>query len=238
MTEKFQKAIQSASQTLALLSKVRCVERYSPSPECKFKNLYSWPTQFDNHAEIITLLAEKGVNLDRHHIVKTYPVPYDVYEKLKTIDIPEVGIIRENRVLLDIVQIVAAGKRVTNVTAAWDKQLYPDRTIPTSMSDIQGLDEFSAYKDSMLVFDRENEKYGIKLRASAYRKVLKAKTELESFTISPEDRSAFLGEGGGEKRRSKRFVVHSNKRTHLENVLRQTSVSMEKLFGGYDWWSS
>lgn len=235
MTEKFQNVIQSASRTLALLSKVRCVESYSPSPECKPKTLYSWPSQLKSDAEIISLLAEKGGDLNGHYRVRSYPVSYDIYEKLKTIDIPEVTNIRSNRVLLDVFQIVATGKRVTNVTAAWDTLQYPDRTFPTSMSDIQGLDDFSVHKDSMLVFDRDNEKYSIKLRASAYRSVLRAKPELKSFTISPEDRSAFIGKGSDGKGRSKRFVVHSGNRDHLQNVLRQTNDSIEKLFGDNDW---
>jgi hypothetical protein len=103
------------------------------------------------------------------------------------------------------------------------------------MSDIQGLDDFSAHKDSMLIFDQENEKYSIKLRASAYHLVLKAKPELKSYSISPEDRSAFIGNEGDVQGRSKRYVVHFGNRGHLQNVLRQTSNSIEKIFGGNDW---
>jgi hypothetical protein len=158
-----------------------------------------------------------------------------MYEKLETIDIPEVKSIRTSHVLLDVFQIVSAGKRVTNVTAAWDTLQYPDRSFPRSMSDIQGLDDFSAHKDSMLIFDRENEKYSIKLRASAYHLVLKAKPELKSYAISPEDRSAFIGNEGDGQGRSKRYVVHFGNRGHLQNVLRQTSNSIEKIFGGNDW---
>jgi hypothetical protein len=235
MTDKLQKVIQSTSQTLSLLSEVRCVESYSPTPECMPKNLYSWPSQFESDPEVLSLLAENGVCLNEYYRVSSYPVSYDMYEKLETIDIPEVKSIRTSRVLLDVFQIVSAGKRVTNVTAAWDTLQYPDRSFPRSVPDIQGLDDFSAHKDSMLIFDQENEKYSIKLRASAYHLVLKAKPELKSYAISPEDRSAFIGNEGDGQGRSKRYVVHFGNRGHLQNVLRQISNSIEKIFGGNDW---
>ena len=67
------------------------------------------------------------------------------------------------------------------------------------MSDIRGLEDFSTGTGNMLVFDLEGEKYSIKLRASAYRSVLRAKPELKSYPISPEDRRAFIGKGGDGK---------------------------------------
>lgn len=234
MPDILQAAIQGASQALALLSKVRCVESYSPTQQCKPKFLHSWPSPFENDSDIVSLISSNEKHCE-HFKVKSYLVPYDVYEKLKAIDMEEIDIIRSNRILLDVIKIVAERKRITSITAAWDISRHPDRRFPNSMSDSQALEDFAAYKDSMLVIDREDEKYSIKLPASAYREVLKEKPELKRYPISCRNRVEYIGDLVDTKGRSGRYVVHIGNRNHLQNVLRQTSNAIERIFDSIDW---
>ncbi|WP_417228374.1 hypothetical protein, partial [Amphritea sp.] len=193
MIGEIHKSIQSASQTLTLLSKVRCVESYSFPPEYKSKNLYSWPSQFENDSDVISFLKGKNIALGNNYRVKSYPVPYNKYQSYKSIDIPEVAKVRLARSLLHVYQVITEKKAVTKITAVWDFAQHPARSYPTSMSDVRGLDEFSKHRDAMLVIDRANEKFSIKLPAFSYRALLAAAAELDHYPIEIEDRSKFVG---------------------------------------------
>jgi hypothetical protein len=231
MEEKYRQVFLSASKALSLLSKARCVESYAPTEYGQHKILYSWPTKFDDSEESVSCLTEKGVAIEKFYRVKSYGVPYNDYKRMRGIVIPEISRIRSSRRLIDVARLVLAGDRVINVTAVWDTDRYPDRAHPKSMSDIQGLDDFSSHDGSMLVFHLEGEKYDIKFPAHAYGEVLRAKPKIGSYSISPRDRSEFIGKDVDRQGRSKRYVVHSGNRMYLQEVLRQTSSSVETFFG-------
>ncbi|MFB9887306.1 hypothetical protein [Balneatrix alpica] len=235
MEGKVKKTIKSASQTLTLLSKVRCVKSYSLSPEYKPKRLHSWPSQFESDDEVISLLKSNGVSFENHHRVKSHPVEYSLYKSLNVIDIDEISDIRVARTQLNIFQIISEGENIKKITAICDTSKHPERTIPVSMSDINGLNEFSKYRDSMLLIERENSKYDIKLPAFAYRSALEGIAGIEGHSIFHEDRSNFIGDNVDKKGRSKRFIVHEGNKDHLIKVLTKTMESIDKLVGDYSW---
>lgn len=232
---KVRKTIKGASQSLSLLSKVRCVESYSFSSESKPKGLYSWPSQFEGDNEVRSLLSSKGINLNANYRVKSLPIEYALYKNLNKIEIPEIVSIRLARSLLHVYQLVVEKVPITKITAVWDSEQYPNRSYPSSMSDFQALKEFSSYRDSMLLIEREGEPYSIKLPAFSYRSLLEAVPEIENHKIFPKDRSDFIGEKADKTGRSRRYVVHKGNKGHLLKVLKQTSASINKLIGGDNW---
>ncbi len=170
----------------------------------------------------------------RDNRVTSFSVPYEIYDKMEKIDEPDVTNVRLTRVLLDVFQIVSGGKPVTGIEAAWDKSENPGRIAPTSMSDIQGLNEFAKHGDGYLIFYREDEEYEIKLRAFAHSVVLQARPELGDFAISHTDLGNFVGEKVDHRRRKNRHVVFNTNRKYLCDVLRQTSDAVEKLVADND----
>ena len=133
MTDRILDTIQSAAQTLSLLSKVRCVESYSITSGDKAKNLYSWPSGFENDNVVATVLKDNGKILGSSYRVKSYPVPYTLYQSYQSIDIPEITKIRVMRCLLDVYKLLYKINTITKITAIWDCKKHPMRPYPESM---------------------------------------------------------------------------------------------------------
>jgi hypothetical protein len=233
MTNTLAKLIQDASGTLTKITKIRCVKNYPLPSSLKHKNLHSWPNTRYLDGKDASFLEARGVRLLDYHI-KTFSVPYSLYDEMEKVDVPSVAEIKITRTLLDVFQIVASDKPVTNITAAWNTAEHPDRTIPTSMSDAQGLREFAAHRDSFLVFHREGEKYDIKLRPSAFPVLLQEKPELKDFEISQNDLREFISDKVDRKGRKNRNIVFHAHRDHLRNVVQQTNDAVEKLINNDD----
>lgn len=233
MSNTFAKLVQDASGTLTQLTKIRCVESYPLPSGVKPKNLFSWPNTRYLDSEGASFLESRGVRLIDNH-VKSFSVPYILYREMEKVDDASVAEIKMTRTLLDVFQIVSGGKPVCEITAIWDTLEQPNRTIPTSMSDAQGLKEFAAHKDSYLVFHREGEKYDIKLRASAFPVLLQEKPELRGFSIYRGDLRIFAGDKVDHKGRKNRNIVFYAHRNFLQKVVCQTSDAVEKLVGNAD----
>lgn len=233
MTNTLAKMIKSASGTLTLLTKIRCVENYPLPSGSKFTNLFAWPNTKYLDEDGASFLEARGIRLRDSHI-KTFSVPYSLYDEMKKVDVPSVTTIKITRTLLDVFQLVSGDKPIAEITAAWDAAEYPDRTTPTSMSDIQGLREFGAYKDSFLVFRREGEKYDIKLRPFAFPVILKENPELRCFRISRNDRRKFVSDKVDHKGRKNRNIVFQAHQDYLRDVLNQTNDAVEKLVDNSD----
>ncbi|WP_298851969.1 hypothetical protein [uncultured Ruegeria sp.] len=230
MTELLPKLIKSASGTLTKLTKIRCVESYPLPSSCEPANLFSWPNTRFLDKDGASFLEGRGVCLRDGHI-KTFPVPYSLYGEMEKVDDPNVATIKLTRTVLDVFQITAEGKPVTGITAVWDTSEHPNRTVPTSMSDTQGLREFGTHRDSFLLFHREGEKYDIKLRPFAVRSVLREKPELREFAISHRDLRKFVGEKVDSRGRKNRNIVFPAHRDYLRDVVHQTNDAVEKLVG-------
>lgn len=233
MPNTLAKLVQEASGTLTQLTKVRCVESYPLPSGVKPKNLFSWPNTRYLDVEGASFLEARGVRLLDNH-VKSFSVPYRLYDKMEKVDDAGVAEIQMTRTLLDVFQIVSGGKPVSAITAVWDTAEQPNRTIPTSMSDARGLKEFAAHKDSFLVFHREGEKYDIKLRPSAFPVVLQEKPELRGFSIHRNDLRYFASDKVDHKGRKNRNIVFHAHRGFLQKVVRQTNDAVEKLIGNAD----
>lgn len=233
MTNTLAKLIQEASGTLTQVTKIRCVKNFHLPSSVKPKNLFSWPNTRYLDEKGASFLEARGVRLHDCHI-KTFSVPYSLYDEMEKVDVPSVAAIKVTRTLLDVFQIVASDKTVTDISAAWDTAEHPDRTTPTSMSDAQGLREFAAHRDSFLVFRREGEKYDIKLRSSAFPVLLQEKPELKKFEISRNDLKEFVGDRVDGKGRKNRNIVFNAHRDHLESVIQQTNDAVEKLINNDD----
>ena len=233
MTSTLAEMIKSASGTLTQLTKIRCVESYPLLSSTKSKNLFAWPNTRYLDEEGASFLEARGVRLRDSHI-KTFSVPYSLYDEMKKVDVPSVAAIKITRTLLDVFQIVSGDKPVTDITAAWDTAAHPNRTTPTSMSDTQGLREFGTYRDSFLVFHREGEKYDIKLRPSAFPVILQEKPEIRDFRISRNDLREFVGDKVDRKGRKNRNIVFQAHQDYLRDVLHQTNDAVEKLVDNND----
>lgn len=233
MTNTHAKLIQEASGTLTQITKIRCVKKYPLPSSVKPKNLFSWPNTRYLDEKDASFLEARGIRLRDYHI-KTFSVPYSMYEGMEKVDVPSVAAIKITRTLLDVFQIVVSDKPVTDISAAWDTAEHPGRTTPTSMSDAQGLREFAAHGDSFLVFRREGEKYDIKLRPSAFPILLQEKPELKDFEISRNDLREFVSDRVDHKGRKNRNIVFHVHRDHLQNVVQQTNDAVEKLINNND----
>lgn len=233
MTDTLLTMIESASGSLTQLTKIRCVESYPLPESCKPKNLFSWPNTRFLDEEEASFLEARGVCLHDSR-VKSFSVPYSLYDKMKKVDVDDVAAIERTRALLDVFRIVAEGKPVIGITAAWDTAEHPNRIVPTSTSDAQRLMEFGAHQDSFLVFHRQGEKYDIKLRPIAFRFVLQERPELREFAISREDLRRFVSNKVDSKGRKDRNIVFSSNRQYLRDVVYNTNDAVEKLVGNYD----
>lgn len=233
MTNTLAKLIQEASGTLTQITKIRCVKNYPLPSSVKPKNLFSWPNTRYLDEKDASFLEARGIRLRDYHI-KTFSVPYSEYDGMEKVDVPSVAAIKITRTLLDVFQIVASDKPVSDISAAWDTEEHPDRTTPTSMSDALGLREFAAHRDSFLVFRREGEKYDIKLRPSAFPVLLQEKPELKDFEISRNDLREFVSDRVDHKGRKNRNIVFHAHRDHLQNVVQQTNDAVEKLINNND----
>lgn len=234
MTE-LQQAIQSACQTVALLSKARCVRSYDQKPDSKFKMLYPWPNEKGRNIELSSFAASRGLSVNSTLRVKSLFVSYDTYRELKKIHLPEVDRMRVSRMLLDVMQIVEGGKKISGVTAVWDTTAHPDRVVPQSMSDTAGLEEFVRHSDSMFMFDRHDANESVKFRPVALPALLKAMPEIKDLVVAHADRSEFAGEAVDNKSRSRRSVVHQGNQDYLQKVLKHTNDSVRKLVGDCEW---
>jgi hypothetical protein len=233
MTTTLAAMIKSASGTLTQLTKIRCVENYPLPSDVKPKNLFSWPNTRYLDEKDTSFLEARGVRLVDHHI-KTFSVPYALYDEMEKVDVPSVAEIKITRALLDVFQIVAGDNPITKITAVWDTEEHPDRTAPTSMSDDQGLREFAAHRGSFLVFHREGERCDIKLRPSAFPVVLQQKPEFRDFRISRNDLREFVSDRVDRKGRKNRNIVFKAHRDHLQDVIHQTNDAVEKLVNNND----
>jgi len=233
MTNTLAKLIQDASGTLTQITKIRCVKNYPLPSRVKPKNLFSWPNTRFLDEKGASFLEARGIRLRDYHI-KTFSVPYSMYDGMEKVDVPSVATIKITRTLLDVFQIAASDKPVTNISAVWDTAEHPDRTTPTSMSDALGLREFAAHRDSFLVFRRAGEKYDIKLRPSAFPVLLQEKPELKDFEISRNDLREFFSDKVDHKGRKNRNIVFHAHRDHLQNVVQQTNDAVEKLINNND----
>ncbi len=230
MTNLLQKLIGSASGTLTQLTKIRCVENYPLPSSCKPKNMFSWPNTRYLDNEGASFLEGRSVQLrDRH--VKTFLVPYSLYDEMEKVEEPTVSTIKLTRAILDVFQIVAEDKPITGITAVWDTSEHPNRPVPASMSDAQGLREFGIHQDSFLVFHREGEKYDIKLRPFAFRVVLQEKPELRDFAISHSDLRKFVSDKVDSRGRKNRNIVFKAHSDYLRDVIHHTNDAVEKLVG-------
>ena len=228
MTNTLAKLIQEASGTLTQITKIRCVKNYPLPSSVKPKNLFSWPNTRYLDEKDASFLEARGIRLRDYHI-KTFSVPYSMYDGMENVDVPSVAAIKITRTLLDVFQIIASDKPVTDISAAWDTAEHPDRTTPTSMSDALGLREFAAHRDSFLVFRREGEKYDIKLRPSAFPVLLQEKPELKDFEISRNDLREFVSDRVDRKGRKNRNIFFHAHSVHLQDVVQQTNDAVEKL---------
>lgn len=233
MKNTLAKLTQEASGTLTQITKIRCVKNYPLPSSVKPKNLFSWPNTRYLDEKDASFLGARGVHLLDYHI-KAFSVPYSLYDQMEKVDDPSVAAIKITRTLLDVFQIVTSDKPITNITAAWNISEHPDRITPTSMSDAQGLREFSAHRDSFLVFHREGEKYDIKLRPSAFPVLLQEKPELKDFEIFRNDLREFVSDRVDRKGRKNRNIVFHTHRDYLKNVVQQTNDAVEKLINNND----
>jgi|GEM_PF-3682575 len=230
MTDSLARMIESASGTLTLLTKIRCVESYPLPSDCTPKNLFSWPNTQHLDKEDACFLESKGVFMCDNY-VKSYPVPYNLYDKMKKTDSPSVATIKATRALLDAFQIISCRKPITGITAAWNAAEHPNRAVPTCVSDAQGLRDFGAHKDSFLIFHIEDEKYDIKLRAAVFPAVLQEKPEISGCSISRGDLREFVGGKVDGRGRKNRNIVFQANEAHLRRVVQQTNDAVEKLVG-------
>jgi hypothetical protein len=90
MTDTFLTMIESASGSLTQLTKIRCVESYPLPESCKPKNLFSWPNTRFLDEEEASFLKARGVCLHDSR-VKSFSVPYSLYDKMKKVDVDDVG---------------------------------------------------------------------------------------------------------------------------------------------------
>ncbi|MFX0542872.1 hypothetical protein ACEWPM_014205 [Roseovarius sp. S4756] len=130
MENTLAKLIKSVSGTLTQLTKIRCVESYALPLTCKPKNLFAWPNTRFLDEEGASFLEARGVCLRDSHI-KTFSVPYSLYDEMKKVDVPSVATIKINRTLLDVFQIVSGDKPVTEITAVLstaEKRPNPNRS--------------------------------------------------------------------------------------------------------------
>lgn len=235
MDKNIEKTIITASQALSLLSKVRCVEHYSFDPCTRFKNLYSWPTNFIDSQEVLRVLDSKKIQYFEPPKVKAYPVSYNSYRSYTPIVIPEVTEIKLARTLLQIFFLIQKSKDIIKVTASWDFSNNLNHSLPTSFHDKSALQKFAQYRDSMLIFKYEGSDFDIKLPAYSYRALMMAIDSIQQLPINIEDRSRFVGCSTDEKGRSKRFIVHKGNMVHLRKTLKQTVSNINKLVGEHDW---
>jgi hypothetical protein len=235
MNETTQKTLKSASQALALLTKVRCVESYSFSPETRFKMLYAWPSQFESDSEVIGFLQEKNINLYDKLKVKSYPVSYKSYKRHKEIKVPEILDVRLARSLLGVYDLISNENENTKIIAIWDRTKYPGRSYPKSTSQIEELEAFSQYRDSMLAFRSSDNNFYLKLPAFTFRSLFVESNKFTNHAIEPEDRNESVGESTDHEGRSKRYIVHAGNKNYLTSVLTETSQSVEKLVGSSTW---
>lgn len=232
---ELQMAIQSASQTVSLLSKARCVMSYDEKPNSKFKTLYPWPNEQGRNKELSSIATSRGLSVSSSLRVKSLFVSYNDYQKLKKIHLPEVDRMRVTRALLDVMQIVEGGKKISAVTAVWDIAAQPDRVVPRSLSDTARLDEFVKHSDSMLMFDRHGADHSVKLRPFALPALLKALPEISELAVAQADRGEFSGETVDNKSRSGRRVVHQGNKDYLHKVLKHTNDAVRRFVGDREW---
>ncbi|MFY2826571.1 hypothetical protein [Ruegeria sp. MALMAid1280] len=232
---ELQQAIQSATQTVALLSKARCVRFYDQKPDSKFKTLYPWPNEQGRNIELSSFAASRGLPVNTSLRVKSLFVSYNAYQKLKKIHLPEVDRMRVSRALLDVMQIVEGSKKISGVTAVWDMAEYPERAVPQSLLDTAGLEEFSKHSDSMFMFDRYDANESVKLRPVALPALLKAMPEIKELVVAQADRREFSGEAVDKKSRSGRRVVHQGNKDYLQKVLKHTNDAVRRLVGDCEW---
>jgi len=235
MDKNIEKTIITASQALSILSKVRCVERYSFESCIRFKNLYSWPSKFIESQEVLRVLDSKKIQCVEPPKVKAYPVSYNSYRSYAPIVIPEITEIKLARTLLQIFFLIQKSKDIIKVTASWDFSNNLNHPLPASFHDTNALQKFAQYRDSMLIFQYEGSDFDIKLPAYSYRALIMAIDNIQQFPISIEDRSRFVGCDTDEKGRSKRYIVHIGNSKYLRETLKQTVVNINKLVGEHDW---
>lgn len=225
----------TASQTLSLLSKTRCVEDYSFDSDTKGKNLCAWPSKFNKHKKMIKIFTSKKINHTKQLSVKAYPVPYDHYRSLKHKNPKEIDMIKIARTLVQTLLLIERSNLITQVTATWDFAKDPQRVFPTSFNDTVELKKFAQYRDSMLVFRCSGHEYDIKLPAYAYKALLEAISGIKSHKIQVKDRSNFVGVNTDNQGRSNRYIVNRNNLKHLKKVIQHTLISVDKLAGQRKW---
>ena len=233
MSNTLRQLINSASGTLTKLDKIRCVESYPLPPACKSINLFAWPNTKYLDKEGAAFLENRGARLRDHHI-KTFSVPYSLYDEMQKVEIPSVTAIKKTRALLDVFKIVTSDAPVTSIQAVWDTTESPNRAAPRSMSDIQGLRDFGTHPDSFLVFHREGEEFDIKLRPFALPALLLEIPELSHFEVLHNDLREFTSDKVDHRARKNRNIVFRPHRDYLKSVLDQTSYTIEKLINNND----
>jgi hypothetical protein len=230
MTDMHSILVKSASGSLTMLTKIRCVEEFRLPQDVESKNIFSWPNTRYLEADEVAFLESRDVCL-RHSYIKTFSVPYKLYDEMKKVDVSSVDAIKATRSLLDVFQIVSGGKAVTGITAAWVSEEHPTRTIPTCLSDTKALSEFGKHKDSFLVFQREGEKYDIKLRPCVLPIVLREIPQIRDYPITHRDLREFVSSRVDLKGRKNRNIVFQANSDYFRSVVNQTVDAVEKLVG-------
>lgn len=221
--------LNSASGTLSLLTKARCVKSYSFSEDKRYKILRPWPPSTLSTKEALDWLEEKNITFDTVTRVKSYEVSHSFYKQKERIPVESLDQLEFCRDLLVSLIISKLPEQNIEIKALWDKAKNPQRTYPTSTSDIDRIREFSCYNDSMLGFYHPSIEHKYKIPAYAGEALFQAMGLFSETTITPADRSQATGIKTDKSGISKRFVVHQGNKKFLEEVMRSTINSVSKI---------
>ncbi len=100
MTNMHSKLVKSASGSLTMLTKIRCVEEFRLPPDVKSKNISSWPNTRYLETGEVSFLESRDVCL-RDSYIKTFSVPYILYDEMKKVDVSSVDVIKATNRLLN-----------------------------------------------------------------------------------------------------------------------------------------
>ncbi|SOC53921.1 hypothetical protein SAMN05421509_10315 [Chromohalobacter canadensis] len=227
--------LNSASQTLSILSKARCVKSYSFPKETRYKLLFPWPSYPLEDKESPDWLAEKGIAYDKKTKVKSYEVSHSDYKKKEKISIKELDQIELCRDI--IVSLILSQIPTSNIVieAFWDQEKKPKVDHPISTSDIERLRDFSRHSDSMLGFHHPSIDYKYKIPAYAGEVLFQEMGLFGNAKILPADRALSTGAKTDESGISKRFIVHQGNKGFLEKVMQSTIHSVSAIVAGQTW---
>lgn len=218
--------LQSASATLTILSKARCVESYTFERNVKYRLLRPWPSRFVKNHEVINWLAKNGVQLDEKLRAQAYPVSYSYYEKCPVIYTPRLDEIKAERNVVVAMIVAQQPDAVEKISCIWDQAKSPDRCCPKATSEIASLREFGLHRDSMLGFKFPENDYLYKIPAFAGEFLFMHAGLFPGTAIIPEDMAQSAGANTDSLNRAKRYLVHRKDMSYLELVFKKTIESV------------